>query len=313
MKRKDNTPPEDVIKAFLAEAKRRKLADRQTADSLGMSYTTVSRLRSGTYEGSLDAVADRAALALRLWKEREAAVGIPFLETALARRVFAACDFALTRQTPVILTGLSQMGKTTALEAYASRSDAVVRVLRMPAATTLQGFCEELTRALNLPKTRNLAERRERILGALNARTLLIIDELHELVLSATRLQTRKVCEFLRECWDRTHCGLVLCGTDSLQRDLLEGPDAGLLDQIVQRAIAVKLPRRLSEADIRAVAEAAGMVGEPEADLMRLLKSTMRMNRLCLLCAMTVEAARKRSQEPTWALWLQTKTALLGD
>lgn len=301
-----------VLTRFFAEVGARRMSDAQAAEALGMSATTVSRVRRGIYEGDLSAVAERAALALRLWAERAACQGVPFIQTTVAKKVFAACDFALTRQTPVILTGLSQMGKTTAIERYAAESDAVVRVVRMPAATSFQEFCDALADALMLPRQKNLTERRRKIMGSLNARTLLIIDELHELVVSATRRQTRRVVEYLRECYDRSRCGLLLCGTDAVETDLLSGPDAGLLDQIVQRAINVRLPRTIPLEDVQAVAASVGLpTAIPEA--VRRELRTLRMNRLTLLCAMAAEAARRHNRPLDWELFLKTKVALLGE
>ena len=128
-------------------------------------------------------------------------------------------------------------------------------------------------------------------------------------MVSATRTQTRRVVEIIREAYDRTRCGLVLCGTDVVEEGLLQGPDAGLLDQIVQRAIAVRLPRQIPEADILAVAAAAGL---PVQSVPPPILKELRMNRLALLCAMTAEAAERRGQAPDWELWLQTRRALLG-
>ena len=130
--------------------------------------------------------------------------------------------------------------------------------------------------------------------------------------LQSHRAQTRRICEVLRELFDKTHCGLILCGTDVLTTDLFNGQDAGLLDQIVQRAIEVRLPRRLPLADVAKVAAAHGL----PAELPETLKSAvrdLRMNRLVLISAMAAEAAAKRGVPPDWPLWLATKTALLGE
>ena len=224
-----------------------------------------------------------------------------------------ACDFALTRQTPAIVTGLSQMGKTYAFEEYARRSDALVRIVRIPASASLQIFLAALCETLGLPTSGSCTyDRRRRILRALNDRTLLIVDELHELVVSSSRLQTRRICEVIRELYDRTRCGLVLCGTEVLSADLLRGPDAGLLDQISQRSVEIRLPRRLSADDIAAVAAAYGLPAVIPEEIRSSIRD-LRMNRLCLISAMAAEAAAKRGVAPDWPLWLATKTALLGE
>ncbi len=301
----------EQLARFLAESRKRHLSTAQMAESLGVSTTTVSRVFRGIYEGDVAAIADKAALAVRLWTERSGKRG-GFIETSIARKVFTACDFALTRQTPIILTGLSQMGKTTAIHEYARRSDATVRILRIPASTSLIGVLAELADTLGIPSSLNILDRRRRILNTLNDRTLLIVDELHELVVSATRTQARRVCEVLRELYDRTGCGLVLCGTDTLETDLLYGPDAGLLDQIVQRSVVMRLPRRLPSEDIAKVTASYGLTTPPSDEAHKILR-TIRMNQLCLITGMAAETAQKRTIPLTWELWLQTKLALLGE
>ena len=104
----EETQPNPALPApiarFLEEAARRGLSDTKAASALGMSATTVSRVRRGIYEGDLAAVADKAALALRLWQARGDGRRA-FVATSIAAKAFTACYFAFTRQTPVILTG----------------------------------------------------------------------------------------------------------------------------------------------------------------------------------------------------------------
>ena len=308
----EETQPNPALPApiarFLEEAARRGLSDTKAAAALGMSATTVSRVRRGIYEGDLAAVADKAALALRLWQERGDGRRA-FVETSIAAKVFTACDFALSRQTPVILTGESQIGKTTALEEYARRSDAPVRLVRMPAAANLPLFLEELAEALGVAA--KPGERRRRILRALNDRTLLVVDEIHELVHTTGRDHTKRICEVIRELYDRTRCGLVLCGTELAETDLIHGPDAGALAQIARRAIAVRLGRRLPLQDALKV---AGHYGLPApTDAAREALRPLFLNHVALISAMAAEAASKRGVAPDWELWLATKRALLGE
>lgn len=297
--------------AFAVEARKRRLSMAQMAEQLEVSPTTVSRALRGIYEGDLAQLCDRAKVVVRLWQERAPFATKRFVETSIARKVKAACDFALTRQVPVILTGLSQQGKTTALKRYAEHSDATVRVVRIPAACSVSEFLEELCEVCGLPgKLRNL-ERKRRLMNLLNDRSLLIVDELHELVISCTRSSALKICEVLREIYDRSHCGMVLCGTDTLRMDLLGGANAAWLDQLVQRSVSVSLPRQLSEQDIVLTAAHYGMVGDLTNEARSALKG-MRMNILCLLLASARDLAIKTEKPLTWALFCQTKQALLG-
>lgn len=298
-----------ALSDFFAEVARRGLSDAQAAEAIGMSATTISRVRRGIYEGDLTAVADKAALALRLWQERGSRQRF-LVETSIAKKVFTACDFSLNRQTPVIITGESQLGKTTALEEYAHRSDAIVRYVRIPAATNLPGFMEELADALGM--VAKPGERRRRILRALNDRTLLVVDEIHELVHTTSREQTKRICESISELFDRTRCGLVLCGTELAETDLLQGPDAGALAQIVRRAIAVRLGRRLPLADALKVTAYHGFPAAP-TDAVKAALRALYLNHVALISAMAAEASAKRGVAPDWQLWLATKTALLGE
>ena len=303
------TTPHPAIARFLEKVERRGLSDAQAAERLGMSATTVSRVRRGIYEGDLAAVADKAALALRLWQERGDKRRF-LVETSIAAKIFTACDFALNRQTPVVVTGESQIGKTTAFEEYAARSDALVRYVRMPAAANLQLFLEELADALGVEA--KPGERRRRILRALNDRTLLIVDEIHELALTASDDQTKRICEVIRELFDKTHCGLVLCGTELAETDLLHGANAGALAQTVRRAINVRLGKRLPMGDALKVAAYHGFAAPP-TDAAKTALRALYLNHINLISAMAAEAAAKRGVPPDWPLWLATKTALLGE
>lgn len=301
--------PEPIAR-FLEEAARRGLSDAQAAVALGMSATTVSRVRRGIYEGDLAAVAEKAALALRLWQERGDRKRF-LVETSIAAKIFTACDFALNRQTPVIITGESQIGKTSALEEYARRSDAIVRYVRMPASANLPLFMEELADALGVAA--KPGERRRRILRALNDRTLLIVDEIHELALVASQEQARRICEVIRELFDRTHCGLVLCGTtEATEEKLLHGPNAFALEQIVRRSINVRLGKRLPMGDALKVCAYHGFSAEPTEEAKAALRA-LYLNHINLISAMASEAAAKRGVPLDWTLWLATKRALLGE
>jgi DNA transposition AAA+ family ATPase len=306
-----NAAQATAILDFATEARKRRLSMAQMAEVLEVSTTTVSRVLRGIYEGDWKGVTQRAKTAVQLWEARAPFAKPLFVETSLAAKVQAACDFALTRQVPVILTGLSQQGKTTALKRYAERSEATVRLVRVPAATSLKEFLAEMAEACAIPVTLQNEAKKRRICQVLNARTLLIIDELHELVISCTRSSALKICEVIREFYDRTGCGMVLCGTDTLRIDLLGGANAAWLDQLVQRSVQVALPRQLNARDIAAVAAAYGLMDPPNENAQSALRG-MRMNILCLLLSSARDLANKHSKPLSWDLFCQTKHALLG-
>ena len=302
----------DALIRFVTEARKRKLSLAQMAEQLDTSTTTVSRALRGIYEGDLGLICDKAKLAVRLWQERAGFGQRIYVPTAIAKKVESVCEFALTRQVPVILTGLSQQGKTTALKRFAEQSDAAVRFVRIPAACSLSEFLDELCEACGVASHHfNNGLRKHRVMTTLNDRSLLIVDELHELVISCTKASALKICEVLREIYDRTGCGMVLCGTDTLRIDLLEGAHAAWLDQLVQRSVSVSLPRQLTAQDIRAVAKAYGLADELDERAREAIKG-MRMNILCLLLSSARDLALRTGKPLTWALFVSTKNALLG-
>ena len=55
--------------------------------------------------------------------------------------------------------------------------------------------------------------------------------------------------ELIREIWDETKCGLVLCGTPVLKKELEEGRYRDMLEQLRRRCVLpVRLPRSLKQA-----------------------------------------------------------------
>ena len=62
--------------------------------------------------------------------------------------------------------------------------------------------------------------------------------------------------EVIREIFDETHCGLVLCGTQLLQDELT----ARELEQLLKRGVhRIALPAAPTRGDVSAILEAAGL------------------------------------------------------
>ena len=130
-------------------------------------------------------------------------------------------------------------------------------------------------------------EARQRVAKAVGRNTLLIIDELHELVMSGGKGTAMKVVEWIREIWDNSGCGMVLCGTRSLEDDLInDARMKGWLVQIDQRCQRVmNLPNRIPHEDIELAAKAYGIGGSTAC--VEGILSNIRMNRLTSCLALT--------------------------
>lgn len=273
---------------------------------IGYKGATISRLFAGKYEGNLQNVLEAVRGYQHLDAERAKMAGDKFIENSIWETVRDACDLALLRSAPVRVVGVSQIGKTHSLLEYKRRSKLPVYYMRVPAAPTFRNFMDALADAVGVTTSARSEELRRRIPGALGRQTLLIVDELHELALSAGRSTAMKCMEFLREVWDNSKCGLLPCGTMSMENDLINSPSLrSWLGQFDQRCIRrVILPTSLPWSDVVLAAETYGFP-PPGADVQPIV-STLRMNRLVACLSMAASKAAKAGTEKTWKQFVAT-------
>ena len=259
----------------------------QTGALVDYSGATLSRLFSGKYEGALDKVVKQIDSYLELERERERMRSDRFIENSIWKRVENLCNFAITRNAVVRLVGPSQIGKTYCLKEYMRRSNKQVCFVRIPAAPTMKLVVEAFARAVGVNSSVRVDDARQRVAKAIGRNTLLIIDELHELVMSAGKGTAMKCIEWIREIWDNSGCGMVLCGTKSLEDDLInDAKMKGWLIQIDERCQRVMtLPSKLPIEDIILAAEAYGIKGSTAC--VEGLLAKIKMNRLTSCLALT--------------------------
>ena len=277
---------ESIVRLFTLGRSRGYSFD-QTGALVEYSGATMSRLFGGKYEGALDKVVRRIDDFLGLEAERDKMRSDRFIENSIWGRVRNLCDFALMRNTVARLVGPSQIGKTYCLHEYMRRSQRQVCYVRIPAAPTLKLCVAAIAASVGVNPTLRYEDARMRVARAVSRNTLLIVDELHELAMSAGKGTAMKVVEWLREISDGSRCGLVLCGTSSMEDDLINDPKMrGWLAQIDQRCQrVVHLPSRLPMEDIMLAAGAYGISGP--TDCVESLLRTIRMNRLVSCLALT--------------------------
>lgn len=210
-----------------------------------------------------------------------------FIENSVWKRIENLCNFAITRNAVVRLVGPSQIGKTYCLKEYMRRSNKQVCFVRIPAAPTMKLVVEAFSRAVGVNSAVRVDDARQRVAKAIGRNTLLIIDELHELVMSAGKGTAMKCIEWIREIWDNSGCGMVLCGTKSLEDDLInDAKMKGWLIQIDERCQRVMtLPSKLPIEDIILAAEAYGIKGSTVC--VEGLLAKIKMNRLTSCLALT--------------------------
>ncbi len=272
---------------------------------------TVSRLFNGTYEGNLSNVLKAIRNYKHLDDERALMTRDEFIETSIWNTVRINCLLALRRHQPVRLIGVSQIGKTAALLEYKRRSEWRCIYVRIPVAPSFGMVVETFAKAVGVSARGNVNDLRERITTALDENTLLIIDELHELAISSSKTTALKAMEWIRELFDRANCGLVVCGTRTMEDDLIYGKSAGWLDQFNQRCIKVaELPARLPDSDF-AKTFRAYRFPEPDGDTLVLIRN-MRMNRLTTSLKMAADVANEKGLERTLDLFIKTVRTAFG-
>ena len=274
-----------------------------TGKLVDYSGATMSRLFSGQYDGNLEKVVAQVEAHLQVEAEREKMRNDRFIENSIWKKVESLCTLAQNRNAPVRLVGPSQIGKTFCLMEFKRRSKLQVCYVRVPAAPTFKLFADALCDAVGVPTSLRVEDARLRVKKAIGPNTLLIIDELHELAISAGKGTAMKCMEWLREIYDKSKCGMVLCGTRTMEDDLINDPKIkGWLAQMNKRCIRVlNLPNRIPDSDIDLAAKAYGITGS-KACVENLL-ATIDMNRLTTCLAVTVRWCNTNKHQKTWEIF----------
>lgn len=259
----------------------KRLSDANLSAMMKVSQAAVSQLFSGKYAAEdWTPMIDRIRALKEVEDEETKKVDLGFVMTHTAKTIFGVCESAMTDGMPAFIFGASQIGKTTALEEFRrTHNHGRTKYLRLGSRWTKTRLVRELARAC---KARSLKGRRaweleESIYGSLNRYNLLVIDEFHLAMETVDEATSREIVEFIREVYDRTHCGLVLSSTKVGIQGLEEGRNAMLFDQLRRRGvIKVVLPDVPPLRDINAIARSFALElpkGEVLAKVKQLLKA----------------------------------------
>lgn len=232
-----------ILDAFLWSVKH-DVPKPELAEAIGTDDNTIYKIITGRYlhpktKARLD-LSTKMEQSLRRWLDDQIArvqVRTDFIMTPTARKTWDGCELAVESRTPVFLFGGSQIGKTRSLEEYArTHNHGRTIYVRMGAARGEGGMLRIIAKAIGVSPEANRTTLIERIIGALASDMLLIVDEVHQLGLTQSKSSYFKCLEILREFWDVTKCGLVLCFTQLKWCQLREyaGDE---LEQIYKRGI----------------------------------------------------------------------------
>ncbi len=234
----------------------------EAADGIGYHRANLHKICTGKYDGDLDAVADAIEDYLFKLKDTQPAKPVLFVETDTSRQIFEVAQAAWDHHTIGAVWGDPQIGKTHALQEFARRqSPGRVKFVRIPSGCCKSDLIIAFGEAFHVPAGKaRITLTRQRIKNAINYDDLLIIDEIHELFLTATRAVQLYAMEVIREIYDLSGCGLVICGTNVGRDAIEEGPLKSILRQFDRRTIfPLQLPKYATTADLNAIAAHYGL------------------------------------------------------
>lgn len=241
----------------------------------------------------------------RITIEEEKNVDLGFIETATAKMIFTVCDQALNFGKPGFIYGASQLGKTRSLIEYQRRHNhGRTKYLYVGSGWTKTRFVREFAKACKCFATgASTADLEDRIFDSLNRFNLVIIDEFHHAIETTTDLQAKTVMEFIREVYDRTRCGLVMCSTKVGLTDIESGKNRLLFDQLRRRGVVkVVLPDVPKIKDINAIARAFKL-DLPTGPLLENIKALLRGRGLGVFIDYLQDAHRQAEKDKEALTW----------
>lgn len=204
------------------------------------------RVLKGTFEGKWAEIERRLVYYRKISGERAGIQDAEFVANPITAMIWAGFDYALASNCITLVEGDSGHGKTRSAEAWVEQraSGRAVRV-EVPSIGGTRVFLGEICKAVGANKNLGVSQMREAIFRAFNRQRILIVDEATRLLPKDRRSCPEKV-EFLRELHDRTGCALALLTTRRLAEEMEDS--TYLFEQVLGRAMPIRLPARLEEA-----------------------------------------------------------------
>lgn len=276
--------------------------------------STVYRLFTGRYGAGYGNLLAAIARYRKIAEQRAKRKAIGYIETSTWRKVSTVCNAALFDGLPAYIYGDSQIGKTAALLEYQRRNNhGQTRYVRMPAAPSMPMVMAYLADGCHISTRITGADIRRRICAALDDKTLLILDEFHQVMIGAGDLLARKIVETIREIYDRTGCGIVMCGTRVLRDELEKGRQALVYEQFRRRGmIELVLPPSPPRSDIVKIAATFGLPepGDAEMETIAEMLKTSGLGKYIKFLQLAHGLAIGRRQPLAWAHFVQAHRSI---
>ncbi|AVE50863.1 MULTISPECIES: AAA family ATPase [Serratia] len=238
------------------------------AREAGISTSVISQFIKGEYRGDNNGVAAKISVWLdnRNRRANDMPVAPDFIPTRTVKQIWDALQYAQLAQCITVIYGNSGVGKTRALQQFAADRPNVWLITVSPSRSSLSECLYELALELGIGD----APRRSGQLGRAIRRKLrgtngvVLVDEADHLDYS--------VLEELRILQEETGVGLALIGNHQVYGKLTGGNSrnmdfARLFSRIAKKVSILKTKK----ADVEAIADAWGLNGKAERDLIHAL------------------------------------------
>lgn len=244
----------DFTREELGKILKRGNGDFYSADSILQLFHGTRIARKETIEPILKAIAPLR----KIETERFALAKSGHLPNSLSIEIGKRCDLARLRQRIGFTIGDSQIGKTDALLEYQrTHNHGQTIYVEMPFGGSVGKLLKALARAFNIPEAQKSDTLAERIIECFTPSMLLIIDEAHRCFESRAGYIGLQTFSFIRELYNRAHCGMMISMTNQGLHNLLYGPHQKALEQIWRRRLPPLIcPDVLPERDLALFAAA---------------------------------------------------------
>ena len=277
----------------------------ETARLINYTGAVISQLFRGKYEGSLENIVKEIEAFFDLQDRRDKGRKLTFIHTKLTRRIWDVCGAALEFQKIAFIFGDMQIGKTMALKAYAAEHNHGSTIyVSVPTGGALLNFLTRLAEVLRIPTNMSITKLRERIIKSFDDRMLLIVDETHRCIRdSGNSTMPIQTIEFIREIFDETECGVVICATNVFRDAMETGSVAKILRQTKRRRLCMlQLPNVPTQQDLNQFAAAYEL--PPSDGAARALEKKMvedeALGMWLTILRMAAKIAAERKQKMTW-------------
>lgn len=187
-----------------------KIQQKEVANKLGVSITTVSLYLKGEYSGNVEELDLKVEQFLARQKDKvlDKRVNVDFVPTFTARAIMEIVQETHIEGDMCVVYGASGLGKTLAAKQYAKENTGTI-LLETNASYTPKVLLQKLCDALNLNHRGTLNQLFDAVVAKLaGSERVILIDEAENLPTSSL--------EFIRRIHDATKIGVALIGTDRL-------------------------------------------------------------------------------------------------